>query len=274
MHAKYFNRCTVCRSYCSAKTGTLLEGSKDSLRKWAFEIYLECTNLKVVFSMTLHRDIRVTQKIAWFMLHRIREAWAKGGTDADPGFSGPIEVDESFFGGKRKNMSLAKRKELRDAGVGRSPAGKTAVVGAKDRATKRVKAQVVADTVAATLQGFVATVAEPGAHIHTDEATAYSGLPFPHETVKHSIAEYVRDQAHIYGMESFCSMMAREYVGIYDKMSPKHLHHYVAEFDGRQNQRSQKTEDQMGEVAQGLDGNRLRYEVLIATNELASGAQS
>ena len=120
------------------------------------------------------------------------------------------------------------------------------------------------NTDATTLQGFVADVAESGAQVYTDEATAYSGLPFPHETVKHSVAEYVRDQMHINGMESFWSMMARGYIGVYHKMSPKHLHRYVTEFEGRHNQRGQSTADQMGQVAQGLDGKRMRHEDLIA----------
>ena len=122
-HAKCPYRCTDCRKYFSAKTGTLLEGSNVSFRKWVLAIYLECTSLKGVSSMKLHRDIGVTQKTAWFMLHRIREAWAKKPTDAGPGFSGPVGIDESYFGGKRKNMSLAKRKALRDAGVGRGAVG-------------------------------------------------------------------------------------------------------------------------------------------------------
>ena len=124
--------CTDCRSYFSVKTGTPLASSNIPLRKWAIAIYLCLTSLKSVSSMKLHRDLKISQKSAWFMLHRIREAWMpkSGGKPYD----GPVEVDETYMGGKRRNMSNARRKELAD--TGRGAVGKTAVVGAKDRATK------------------------------------------------------------------------------------------------------------------------------------------
>ena len=122
-HRKSPYRCTDCRAYFSVKTGTALESSRLPLRKWAFAIYLETTSLKGVSSMKLHRDLGITQKTAWFMLHRIREAWAK--EQGEP-FAGPVEADESWFGGMRRNMSKAKRKELKGSG----PAGgKVAVAG-------------------------------------------------------------------------------------------------------------------------------------------------
>ena len=117
--------CTRCRSYFSVRTGSALEKSRVPLRKWAIAIYLEITSLKSVSSMKLHRDIGVSQPTAWFMLHRIREGWTR--SDDEERFSGPVEVDETYMGGKRKNMSNAKRKQL----TGRGPVGKTAVVGAK-----------------------------------------------------------------------------------------------------------------------------------------------
>ena len=141
--------CTDCRSYFSVRTGTVLAHSKVSLRKWVIAIYLDLTSLKSLSSMKLHRDLGVTQSTAWFMLHRIREAW----NHETETFAGPVEVDETFMGGKRANMSNAKRREL--AGTGRGAVGKVAVVGAKDRATKRVVARVVESTDKLTLQGFV-----------------------------------------------------------------------------------------------------------------------
>ena len=125
--------CPDCRSYFSVRTGTAMSHTRIPLRKWAIAIYVELTSLKGISSMKLHRDIGVSQPTAWFMLHRIREAW--GGGDGGPKFSGPVEVDETYMGGKRKNMSNAKRASLE----GRGAVGKTTVAGAKDRATNRDK---------------------------------------------------------------------------------------------------------------------------------------
>ena len=115
--------------------------------------------------------------------------------------AGPVEVDETFTGGKRRNMSNKKRKEL----SGRGSVGKTAVVGAKDRATKRVAAQVVEDTRAKTLQGFVFDHTRPGVKVYTDDSSSYISLE-NHESVKHSIQEFVRGDVHTNGVESLWSM--------------------------------------------------------------------
>ena len=224
-HARCPYRCTDCRSYFSAKTGTAIEGSKLPFRKWVFAIYLECTSLKGVSSMKLHRDLGVSQKTAWFMLHRIREVWA---ADKDAPFAGPVEVDETYVGGKRKNMPNAKRKTL----TGRGAVGKTAVVGAKDRATNRVSARPVADTGATTLQGFVVAHAAPDAKVYTDEGSAYTGMPRDHAAVNHSAREYVRGPVHTNGIESFWAMLKRGYIGTYHHWSRKHTDRYVAEFAG------------------------------------------
>ena len=269
-HAKSPYRCTDCRAYFSAKTGTALENSRVPLRKWVFAFYLETTSLKGVSSMKLHRDIKVTQKTAWFMLHRIREVWA---LDKAAGFAGPIEADETYVGGKRKNMSNAKRRELAEQGAGRGSAGKVAVAGIKDRATKQVRAHVVERTDKPTLQSFIIEHAAPTATVYSDEASAYEGLPMPHEAVKHSIKEYVRGQIHTNGIESFWSMLKRGYVGTYHKLSPKHLDRYVQEFAGRHNMREKNTIDQMADVASGTVGKQLTYEKLIAPNGLPSGAR-
>ena len=167
--------CRDCRSYFSIRTGTALECSRLPLRKWAFALFIYATNLKSVSSMKLHRDLKVTQKTAWFMLHRLREAWDVGGIDA---FVGPVEVDESYFGGKRRNMRASKRKAL----VGRGVAGKTAVVAVKDRLTKAVRAKVVKNADKPTLQGFVLDNTTQDAKVYTDDAVAESS-PFLVEIV-------------------------------------------------------------------------------------------
>ena len=249
-------RCRDCRQYFSVRKGMVFQSSKIGLRKWAIAIYMMSTSLKGVSSMKLHRELGVTQTTAWYMLQRIREGFFN-----DPSsMSGPIEVDETYFGGKRKNMPKSKRAKLE----GRGPVGKTAVVGAKDRKTKKVSARVVEDTKAETLLGFIRNTAVPGAEVFTDDATVYENLAgYIHESVNHSGKEYVRGDVHTNGIESLWSMLKRGYIGTYHKMSPKHLHRYLKEFTGRQNVRELGTLEQMKRVVLGMDGKRLRYKDLV-----------
>ena len=260
--------CTDCRSYFSVKTGTAIARSKVPLRKWAIAIYLCLTSLKSVSSMKLRRDIGVSQPTAWFMLHRIREAWA--GENSGP-FNGPVEVDETYIGGRKKNMSKQKRRQA----FGRGPAGKTTVMGAKDRATNRVTARVIERKDRETMQGFVADHAAPGAKVYTDTAGGYHGMTgFDHEQVNHNVSEYVRDMAHTNGVESFWSMLKRAHKGTFHKISPKHLNRYVQEFSGKHNIRESGTLAQMRNTVARLVGRNLLYRDLIADNGLASGARS
>ncbi len=216
----------------------------------------------------LHRDLNIDQRSAWFLAHRLRVALAeKGGV-----FAGPVEVDETYFGGKRKNTSNAKRKEL--AGTGRGAVGKTAVIGEKDRGTNQVAAKVIERTDAPTLQGFVGDHAAPGAAVYSDDASAYEGMPFDHETVTHSLSEYVRGDIHINGIESLWSMLKRAHTGTFHKLSLKHLDRYVQEFAARHNLRDEDTIDIISAVASGMDGKRLRYRELISDNGLESGART
>ena len=249
-------RCRDCRKHFSVRTGTVMAESKLPLRKWAFAVYLCATSLKGVSSMKLHRDLNITQRSAWFLAHRIREAFeAEGGL-----FAGPVEVDETYMGGKRKNMPKAKRARLN----GRGAVGKVAVAGAKDRATKRVSAAVVPATDTPTLQGFVQARAEAGAKVYTDDARAYRGMPgFDHEAVKHSVGEYVRGMAHTNGRESFWSMLKRGYHGTFHHFSAKHMQRYVNEFAARQGLRERDTADMMGAVVARMIGRRLTYRRLI-----------
>lgn len=252
-------RCRTCRKDFSVKTGTLMHGSKLSLGTWAVAYFLFTTHLKGVSSMKLHRDLGVTQKTAWHLAHRIREVWQE---KQDP-FVGPVEVDETYMGGKERNKHANKKMK-----AGRGPVGKTAVIGAKDRESNRVSADVIEGTDGETLKGFVVETAREGATVYTDDHAGYHGMQgFDHESVKHSVGEYVRDQAHTNGIESFWAMLKRGYEGTYHKMSVKHLGRYVGEFAGRHNDRSSDTIDQMRHMVQDVGGKRLRYQDLIASGE-------
>ncbi len=256
----------VCAKRFSIKTGSVMEGSKIGYQDWVIAIFLVTTSLKSVSSMKLHRDLGITQKSAWFLAHRLRSAMSQDGTL----FAGPVEVDETYVGGKRRNMPNSKRKEL----TGRGSVGKTAVVGAKDRATKQVAAKVVTSTDKETLQGFVKDHAAPEATVYTDDAGAYEALPFDHAVIKHSLSEYVRGDVHTNGIESLWSMLKRAHKGTFHKLSPKHLDRYVQEFAGRHNMREQDTAEQIASIRTGMEGKRLRYRTLIADNGLESGARA
>lgn len=260
----YLCKESACGKRFSVRTKTVMESSRIGLDKWGMAMFLMTTNLKGVSSMKLHRDLGITQKSAWFMAHRLRIALA---SDAGP-FAGPVEADETFVGGIEANKHANKKLK-----AGRGTVGKAAVAGVRDRETGKVRAAVVPNTDKATLQGFVQGKVDAAATVYTDDAKAYGGVAKEHATVSHGIGEYVRDNVHTNGIESFWAMFKRGHKGTYHKMSKKHLHRYVTEFVGRHNERPRDTDAQLSHFVHGMDGRRLSYASLIADNGLPSGAR-
>ena len=244
-----------CGRRFSVKTKTVMEGSNLGFQAWAIAVYLLTTSLKGMSSMKFHRDLEITQKSAWHLAHRIRKSFKSG----ESRFSGFVEVDESYIGGKEGNKHEGKKLKQ-----GRGAVGKTAVVGAKDRKANKVSAKVVNDTKRKTLHRFIQDNVEEGSTVCTDDFKSYLKLKgYEHNTVRHSAGENVNKMAHINGKESFWSMLKRSYQGTYHKMSFAHLNRYFDEFSGRHNVRSKDTIIQMSLLVSGMVGKSLRYKELV-----------
>lgn len=251
-------RCSTCYKYFTVKTNTFLHGTHIPLRKWVFGVYLMLTHLRGFNSMKAYRDLGITQKTAWFMLHRIRNAMDIL-PEGKEKLSGSVEVDETYIGGKEGNRHASKKLRL-----GRGSAGKVAVMGARERETGLIKAEVVEDTSRETSHGFISKNVTIRSQIYTDEAHAYKDLVgYDHDAVKHSVGEYVKGKASTNGIESFWAMLKRGYVGTYYHMSKKHLQRYVTEFFGRNNIRTLDTITQMLIIVHNAAGTHLPYKKLI-----------
>ena len=249
-----------CRKYFSATVGTVLASKKLPVRKWLYAMYLMSISKKGLSSLQMARELRIAQESAWRLGHKIREAWNHGALFP---MTGTVAVDETYIGGKRRNMSNSKRRELAEQGVGRGAVGKAPVVGIRSR-DGEVRAALVARVDKPTLQDAIRRNVTPDSTVDSDENASYRGMrEYRHEAVTHSTSEYVRVQIHTNGTESFWSLLKRGYHGSFHKRSAKHLSRYVDEFQHRWNHRDKYALEFIRETVEGVVGRRLTHRTLV-----------
>ncbi len=253
------------RKQFSVKVGTIFEDSPIALNKWLAAIWMIANAKNGVSSYEMHRALGVTQKTAWFMLHRIRLAMQSETFDK---MGGQVEVDETFIGGKARFM----HKEKREAQIkGRGSVGKTAVMGLLERhgpdGHSAVRAKVIKNTRRKTLSPEVRQNVELGSEVFTDALRSYSDLAdaYQHQVIDHA-EEYVRGQVHTNGIENFWSLLKRAIRGTYISVEPFHLFRYLDEETFRYNSRKATDGNRFLQLAHSIIGKRLTYAELIGTN--------
>jgi len=272
-------KCVNTGKYFNVRTASIFEDTKMPLQKWFMALYIFSSHKKGISSHQLARDLDITQKSAWFLLHRLREAFAHPAFRAIVGGDGEnVQVDETFIGGKEANkhksayskrVKADQKRENDKLGIqtisnqGRSTETKTPVLGLI--ANGVAMTYVAQDTKGETLKAFINWNVIKGTTVVTDEYSGYKGLEndFIHETISHRMGEYVRNSFHTNSIEGFWSQMKRGIYGIYHHVSPTHLNSYCDEFTYRYNTRSFTTQNRFDMILSNVSGKRLTYDTLI-----------
>jgi transposase-like protein len=253
-----YYRCNPCHLDFTVRTGTIFERSHVPLHKWIYAMYLLVTARKGISSLQLGKEIGITQKSAWFVLQRLREACG----DDTAVLQGIIEMDEVYLGGKEQNKHM-KVRIVGDHGLPE----KVAVVGMREK-NGRTKAMPVLSTGARAMEQLAFENIKKGSTVHTDEWPGYHrlGKSYTHRTVNHSRDEYVRNGVSTNSIESVFAVLRRGLHGVYHKASKKHIHRYIDEFAWRLNEGNVKRHslERLDSFVDAVAGKRITYERLIA----------
>jgi transposase-like protein len=257
--------CSWCKKQFTLKVGTIFEDSPLGLDKWMCAFWMLCNSKNGISSCEIARSLGITQKSAWFMLHRIRKAMHDDSTGL---LSGEVEADETFIGGKARNMHISKR-QRRITGTGTKD--KIAVMGILERGGK-VRTSIVPNRKKIALQAEVKKHVEAGAALYTDALLSYEGLAtdYAHKVVDHAV-EYVNGCIHTNGLENFWSLLKRGISGTYVSVEPFHLYRYLDEQSFRYNNRKNMDDQARFEAAMhNVAGKRLTYNQLTGIGAATS----
>ncbi len=257
-------KCKKCKKNFSVKVGTVLEDSPIGLDKWLAGFWLIVNAKNGISSYELHRALGVTQKSAWFMLHRIRLAMQTG---LESKFSGNVEADETYIGAKARYMHKDKR-----TGVGNPGTEKTPILGILERSEgdkpSRVYCKVTKGRRKPELQGIVREIVEKGSNVYTDQLLSYDGLEdtYVHQVVDHLIS-YAQGKIHTNGLENFWSLLKRCLKGTYVNVEPFHLFRYCDEQAFRFNERKDDDQGRFLTALSGMIGKGLQYAKLTGKKD-------
>lgn len=250
-------KCGECRQRFSIKVGTIFEDTKLPLRKWFMAIWMISNHPKGIASTTLAKDLKITQKSAWFVLHRLRHAARTPSFNAP--LKGTVESDTTYIGGKEKNKHMSKRRKGAQGG-----AGKEILLGMVENEGELRIVHTDSRQTSSTQDILIPNV-EQGSTLVTDEGREFKGFErdFNRVTINHSAGEYARDGFHTNTIESVWALLKRQIVGIHHWVSPKHLQRYADEMSWRFNRRDMKVTGRMSDLFACVEG-RLTYKALIA----------